>query len=287
MPGTRRYNKLIDLLAQGKPAFIAGTVGNGNLDDLTFIADSAYDGVIIEMEHEGFSFQTLRLSLQCLLNRKRIAEQGSLQPDVVPLVRIPPNARERNQWIIKQTLDTGVYGLVLPHLNTVEDAQAAVAAARYPQVPGVTDVAPAGARGWGVRSAARYWGLTPQEYYDAADVWPLDPDGNLLLMGIVEEAEGVNNIREIVRQVKGIGAIWAGPGDLSVSLGLRGNARHPQVQEALLHVLAACKDAGVPCAVGATADEMAMRLEQGFRLLIAPPVKTTPALDEGRRLAGR
>ena len=55
------------------------------------------------------------------------------------MVRIPPNARERNQWVIKQALDTGVYGLVLPHLSTVEDAQAAVAAARYPQVPGVQD----------------------------------------------------------------------------------------------------------------------------------------------------
>ena len=86
-------------------------------------------------EHEGFSFTTLRTSLQVLLNRKRIAEKGNLQPDVVPMVRIPPNARERDQWVIKQALDTGVYGLVLPHLSTVEDAQAAVAAARYPQVP--------------------------------------------------------------------------------------------------------------------------------------------------------
>src|SRR5215467_12579961 len=93
----------------------------------------------VSMEHEGFSFTTLRTSLQVLLNRKRIAEKGNLQPDVVPLVRIPPNARERNQWVIKQALDTGVYGLVLPHLSTVEDAQAAVAAARYPQVPGVQD----------------------------------------------------------------------------------------------------------------------------------------------------
>jgi hypothetical protein len=75
-----------------------------------------------------------------LLNRKRIAEKGNLQPDVVPMVRIPPNARERNQWVIKQALDTGVYGLVLPHLSTVEDAQAAVAAAWYPQVPGVQDL---------------------------------------------------------------------------------------------------------------------------------------------------
>jgi hypothetical protein len=62
------------------------------------------------MEHEGFSFTTLRTSLQVLLNRKRIAENGNLQPDVVPMVRIPPNARERNQWVIKQALDTGVYG---------------------------------------------------------------------------------------------------------------------------------------------------------------------------------
>jgi hypothetical protein len=156
-------------------------------------------------------FTTLRISLQVLLNRKRIAEKGNLLPDVVPMVRIPPNARERNQWVIKQALDTGVYGLVLPHLSTVEDAQAAVAAARYPQVPGVQDFARAGERGWGNRIASRYWGLSPQEYYDAADLWPLDPAGNILLMGIIEEAEGVQNIRDILRQVRGIGTIWAGP----------------------------------------------------------------------------
>lgn len=286
MPDKIRYNKIIDLLEQGKPAFVAGVVGNGNLDELTFIADSNYDAVIIETEHEGFSFQTLRISLQCLLNRKRIAEKGTLQPDVVPFVRIPPNGRDRDQWVIKQMLDTGVYGLVLPHLNTVEDAQAAVVAARYPQIPGVTDFEPAGQRGWS-RAASRYWGLTPQEYYDAADLWPLDPDGNILLMGIIEETEGVKNSRDILRQVKGIGAIWAGPGDLSISMGLRGDTNHPKVQEALLHVLAACKEFGVPCAVGATADEVAMRLEQGFRIVIASPVKTTPMLDAGRRLAGR
>jgi hypothetical protein len=51
----------------------------------------------------------------------------------------------------------------------------AAIAARYPQVPGVQDFAPAGERGWRNRIASRYWGLTPQEYYDAADLWPLDP----------------------------------------------------------------------------------------------------------------
>jgi 4-hydroxy-2-oxoheptanedioate aldolase len=282
-----RYNKIIDLLEHGRPVFSTSTVPNGNLDDLTYIADADYDAVIIEMEHEGFGFATLRTSLQVLLNRKRIAEKGNLQPDVVPMVRIPPNARERDQWVIKQALDSGVYGLVLPHLNTVEDAQAAVAAARYPQVTGVPDFAPAGERGWGNRIAARYWGLTPREYYDAADLWPLDPDGNILLMGIIEEAEGVRNIRDILQQAKGIGAIWAGSGDMSVSMGLAGLAGHPTVQENVQRVLAACKDFGVPCATIATADDVAMRLEQGFRMIMTAPVRSTPGLVEGRRLTAR
>jgi 4-hydroxy-2-oxoheptanedioate aldolase len=258
------------------------------LDDLTFVADSDYDMVMIEMEHEGLSFNNLRVSLQFLLNRQRIAEKGNVQPDVVPLVRIPPNSRERNQWIIKQALDTGVYGLVLPHLNTVDEAQAAVVAARYPQVPGVADFEPVGQRGWWQRIAPRYWGLTAQEYYDAADLWPLDPNGNLLLMGIVEEPEGVSNLRDILRQVRGIGAIWAGPGDMSVAMGLRGNAGHPDVQANLLRILETCKEFDVPCATGAnTPEQVAMRMDQGFRIIITAPDKSTPGLNEGRRLASR
>ena len=287
MPVKVRYNKAIDLLIQNKPVFCSGLVWNGNLEDLAFVADSDYDMVIIEMEHQGFSLNDLRVSLQFLLSRKKVAEQGGLQADPVPLVRIPPNTSEHNQWVVKQALDTGVYGLVLPHLNTVEDAQAAVVAARYPQVPGVADFDPKGERGWWSRIAPRYWGLNPEEYYDAADLWPLDPDGNILLIGIVEEPQGVKNLPDILRQVKGIGAIWAGPGDMSVSMGHRGNSAHPEVQENLLKILTACKDAGVPCATGATAAEVPMRLEQGFRIIITGPEKTTQGLFEGRRIAGR
>lgn len=280
-------NRIIELLEQGKPVFASGTIWNGNLDDLIYIADADYDAVIIEMEHAGFGFETLRTSLQYLLNRKSIAEKGTLQPDVVPLVRIPPNCRERDQWVIKQPLDTGVYGLMLPHLNSVEDAQAAVKAARYPQVPGVADFEPAGERGWGIRFAARYWGLSAQEYYDAADVWPLDPDGNILLIGIVEKPEGVKNLKDILRQSKGIGAIWTGPGDLSVAMGHRGVSSYPEVQEALLQMLATCKEFGVPAAVLAhTPQEVAMRLEQGYRIVLSGPAKSTP-VAEARRLTGR
>ena len=284
---TTRYNKVIRLLEDGQPVFGTGLIWNGNLDEMTYFADSDYDMVMIEMEHEGLSFNNLRTSLQFLLNRKRVADAGSLQADPTPVVRIPPNTREQNQWVIKQALDTGVYGLILPHLDTVAGAQSAVRAARYPQPPGVADFEPAGERGWWYRIAPRYWGLTPAEYYDAADIWPLDPDGNLLLMGIVEEPAGVRNLPDILREAPGIGAIWAGPGDMSVALGHRGNAGHPEVQEMLLRILGICQDAGVPCAVGCTADEVPMRLEQGFRILITAPTRTAAGLAEGRRIAGR
>ena len=287
MPTTTRYNKAIQLLEEGKPVFGTGLIWNGNLDEMTYFADSDYDLVMIEMEHEGLSFNNLRTSLQFLLNRKRVADGGGLQADPTPIVRIPPNTREQNQWVIKQALDTGVYGLILPHLDTVEGAMSAVRAARYPQVPGVADFEPRGERGWWQRIAPRYWGLSATEYYDAADIWPIDPDGNLLLMGIVEEPTGANNLPDILREVKGIGAIWAGPGDMSVALGHRGNAGHPEVQEMLLRILGICQNAGVPCAVGCTAAEVPMRLEQGFSILITAPTRTAGGLEEGRRISGR
>ena len=284
-----RLNKVIDLLEQRKPVFSGGIVHNGDLDQILYMADSDYDFCIIETEHEGFSFTNLRNSLQHLLNRRRILEKGNLQPDVVSFVRIPPNAREAgaNQWVIRQTLDTGVFGLVLPHLNTGEEARTLVTAARYPQVPGAADFEPQGQRGWWQRLAPRYWGLTAQEYYDAADLWPLDPNGEILLLGIVEEPQGVKNLRDILREMRGIGAIWAGPGDMSVAMGKRGNSADPEVQDALLSVLEACKEFDVPCAVGATAADVKQRLEQGFRIIIAPPRMTADTLEAGRAAAGR
>ncbi|NQW21922.1 MAG: aldolase [SAR202 cluster bacterium] len=282
-----RYNKVIELLEQDKPVFGSGLVWNGNLEDMTYVGDAGYDMAMIEMEHLGFDFNNLRTMLQFLLNRKKVAESGSLQADPAPFVRVPPNMGERNQWVVKQALDQGVYGLIIPHLSNVEDAQFAVSAARYPQVPGVADFEPAGERGWSSSIAPRYWGLTPTEYYDAADLWPLDPDGNMLLMGIIEDPVGVKNVRDILREVKGIGAIWAGPGDMSVAMGHKGNASHPDVQANLLTILEACNDFGVPCATGCTAEQVPMRLEQGFRIIITSPEKTTRGLDEGRRIAGR
>ena len=74
---------------------------------------------------------------------------------------------------------------------------------------------------------------------------------------------------------------------MSVSMGHKGNAGHPDVQANLLKILADCKNAGVPCATGATSAEVPTRLEQGFRIIITAPEKSTQGLAEGRRIAGR
>src|SRR5687768_15451094 len=62
-------------------------------------------------------------------------EGGTLAPKVTPLVRIPPKGGEMNQWIAKQVLDIGVFGIIFPHVSTVDEAQNAVSACRYPRLP--------------------------------------------------------------------------------------------------------------------------------------------------------
>jgi 4-hydroxy-2-oxoheptanedioate aldolase len=162
-----------------------------------------------------------------------------------------------------------------------------VRAARYPQARGVPDLEPAGERGWWPWEAAHYWGISGDAYYDAADVWPLDPDGELLLMGIVENAQGIRALPEIVKEVRGIGAIWVGPGDLSVSLGYRGDLEHPEVEAAVQQALRVCKQAGVPVgAVGGRVHDALRRLEQGFDIVVLAP-GASAELARARQAAGR
>jgi 4-hydroxy-2-oxoheptanedioate aldolase len=288
MPQTGRLNKVIELLEQGKVVFGGAVVAPGNIENAIAFSDMGHDFLIFEMEHEGFDLPNLRLSLQFLLDRKRLVTKGTLQPDVVPFVRVPPNAREQNQWVLKQTLDTGVYGLILPHLDTVEQARAAVIACRYPQALEVSDREPAGQRGWAPMWAARYWGLSVAEYTAAADLWPLDPQGEMFFMPLVEGVEGVRNLPQILQEVKGISAIWAGSGDLSMELGVPCNFGDPRVEEGMQQILKACKQFNVPCAcIAFRPEDVEKRIEQGFRIIITIPTLADRAFAAGKKPAGR
>jgi 4-hydroxy-2-oxoheptanedioate aldolase len=282
-----RKNKVIQRLLDGETVFATPPTGNGAFRQLAQLARSRYDMVMIEMEHEGFDLPLLSSSLQHLLNRRRILESGGVI-DPAPLVRIPPYAREGNEWIVKQVLDAGAMGLVLPHLDSVEGAQAAVRAARYPQPRGAAGQDPPGLRGWAPSNAAEYWGISTQEYYERAGVWPLDADGEILLMGMVESVAGLAALPAILKSTRGIGAIWAGLGDLAVSMGLSGDTDHPEVEAELLRILAICKDHGVACgALTSRNADVEMRIAQGFEIVVVPPVRYFDELERGLRSVGR
>jgi 4-hydroxy-2-oxoheptanedioate aldolase len=263
--GGERLNRVIDKLASGEVVVSSLPVANASYEEAQRYGDSDFDMVIFEMEHQGFDFIGLRNSLQAVLSRGRILEDG-LAPSVVPFTRIPPPARETTQWVIKQALDLGVYGFVAPQLETAEEARAIVNASRYPAQRG--SALGGGQRGYSPQLAARYWGLGVQEYTARADLWPLNPDGELLVVGIVESRNGVENLERILDAGNGIGAIWPGAGDLSADMGLMNQVGHPEVEEQVQRVLAVCRDRGVPCVgVAAGAADAVQRVEQGFRII--------------------
>ena len=119
-----RLNGIIKALESGKNACVC--FQPGDTGSAQAVSTEKYDGVVFEMEHGAYDIKSLRDCLQYMLNRQQIAASGSVAPAVTPMVRIPPNGAEMNQWIAKQVLDQGVYGIVWPHISTVEEARNAV-----------------------------------------------------------------------------------------------------------------------------------------------------------------
>ena len=87
----------------------------------------------------------------------------------------------------------------------------------------------------------RYWGLTQQEYYAKADVWPLDPNGEIFAILQIEDMRGVENLDAMLKEVKGIGAILIGEGDLGQELGIPRQYEHPELLKQMERVVETCK----------------------------------------------
>ena len=228
-----RLNKIIAALESGQTAFT--TFATADRESAIAMSTANYDGVVFEMEHNPWDVGALRDSLQYLLNCGQIARSASVVPQVTPMVRIPPNGSEKSQIFAKQALDLGAYGIIWPHISTVEEAYNAVAACRYPRLSSAPLYEPQGIRGDGPTAAVRYWGVTQQEYYERADVWPLNPKGEILVMLMMEDTRGIDNLSDILTQVPGIGAILIGEGDLSQELGHPREYEHPLVVPQLPH----------------------------------------------------
>lgn len=281
-----RLNGMIRALEAGQHAF--ALFAPCELEVAVALQASAYDGVVFEGEHVGWDIRALRDALQFMLNRAQILKQGTPAPALTPMARIPANGVEKNQFFAKQALDLGCYGIMWPHISTVEEAYNAVSACRYPRLKGKPLYEPAGIRGDGPAQAIRYWGISQDEYYARADVWPLAPQGEIFCVIQIEDTQGITNLRDMLDNVPGIGAVLIGEGDLSQELGFPRQTEHKEVLQAMAEIVAICRERNVivghPHADKKNAERI---IAQGYRLLMCAAPRSFATLEALRELVGR
>jgi len=227
-------NRVRELLRVGKPA-VGCWVHMGNADSTEILAHMGLDWIALDLEHGPWSFETAQAQLRAMADS-----------DALPIIRVASN----DPVLINRALDIGAYGIIVPDVNTREEAVRAVRACKYP---------PEGIRGCGPRRAALF-GLQTGEYLQRANEL-------VLVIAMIESLEAIENLPAIL-SVAGIDDIHVGANDLACSMGLRGDVRHPQVTAMLDRILQAGKEAGMPVGIGGMGmDECKELIEQGFQFV--------------------
>ena len=272
-----RINSVIARLAADQPAFYTG--GHTGAE-LTFeagveMADTWADYINVGMEHGGLDLVGLGRFMKGLASVRT--------PPPAVLVELPFEGRSAdlvhaNAWQVRQLLAVGVHGFLLCHAESVAAVAAVVAAMRYTFRGGTR-----GAGGQG--AAAQIWGVTPADYLEIADPWPLNPDGELLLGLKIENRRALERAFETAN-VPGVAFAEWGPADMSMSHGLRGapaDIARPELQAARQRVFNACKEAGIAFLDGCTEENLAAKLAEGVRISPGTPALKTMAQTIARR----
>ena len=201
------------------------------------IAHVGYDYVCVDTQHGLMDYAGVLPILQAL----NLA-------NTVSFVRVPANTADQ----IGKYLDAGAMGVVIPQVNTVEEAEQAVAAAFYP---------PQGQRSFGPMRPSIRQGLS---YYQNAI-------NEVMVIPQIETAEALENL-ELILAVPGIDMVYVGPIDLRISMGLSPtlDGDEPEFLAAIETIVTACQEAGVMAAIHADGAALAKkRQEQGFRMITA------------------
>jgi 2-keto-3-deoxy-L-rhamnonate aldolase RhmA len=224
-------NTLKAKLTKGE-AVIGTFVGIGHPDISEWLSRQGFDFLLLDGEHSPMGFETLQQMMQSM--------NGS---GCVPIVR--------PQWndpvIIKRVLDIGAYGVIIPWVNTREEAENAVRACKYP---------PLGIRGYGPRRA----GMLDPNYYATAN-------DQVLVVVQIETDTALKNLDEIL-SVPGIDACFVGPMDLSsnMGLGIPPKWNEPRYQAAFDQVIKASRKHNVPAGFYSNKDNIGWAVEKGFKL---------------------
>ncbi|MVW79187.1 aldolase/citrate lyase family protein [Bordetella sp. 02P26C-1] len=202
-----------------KQAQIGLWLGLGSPYTAEICAGAGFDWLLIDGEHGPNDTQTLLSQLQSI----------AAYPHTHPIARIPMGHGEIGEMLIKQYLDLGAQTLLVPMVDTPEQAARIVSAARYPQNDGKGGIrGMAGAR-------ASMWGRRTDYYQEA--------NNQLCLLLQVETRQGLANL-DAIAATEGVDGIFIGPADLSASMGHVGNSSHPEVQAAIEDAIARILKAG-------------------------------------------
>ena len=283
-----RTTRAIEFLEQGQPIFFVGVTELG-FESGRRHATTWADYLCIDLEHLPFNMSCLSAFMDGLIAGGPTAS-GHRTPAVI--VTLPTDGHDAamvrtNSWMIKQALATGVHGLMLCHVTSPDAVRTFVESARYAfQTSGVGNGLSRGRRGSGGQErAAEIWGLSVTDYLDKADVWPLNPKGELLLGLKLEDRESLD-VADACLSVPGIALAEWGPGDMGMSFGQK-EAHDPpypsEMMEARGIVKAACDKAGVAFLDVVTPETVEARLDEGVRIGAA----TEDAAIIGRRYYGR
>jgi 2-keto-3-deoxy-L-rhamnonate aldolase RhmA len=201
------------------------------------LANTDLDWILIDTEHRAVDPETVGRLVKVIGNK-----------GAASLIRVAWN----NVWLIKQALDTGAYGIVVPWIRSAEEAAKAVEYTKY---------MPEGLRGSMPVVAAQVWGITPGEYLAKAN-------DNIFVCIQIENWEALEAIDKICA-LPGVDAVMIGPGDLSCSLGVRGETWHPKVEAAIAKVLVACKKSSVApgIAFGKDLEHTKQLAKDGFKFI--------------------
>lgn len=262
---SRHLNPVIEKLAAGKPFFGVQT-GDLSLENARSLARADIDYVYLEMEHGPMDFEGLHHFTVGMIDKATILKKGNAQPNVAIFARFAPYGREQAQWFVKQALDIGLMGVIFNGIDNREQALLAVRNMRYPQQRNSKYPVPPGLRGYAPGGAVWWWGISEAEYVRRADLWPLNPDGDLLAVMMIETSEGLKNADEIA-SVPGVGAIFVGAGaDLSQYLGVDRNSA--ELEQGFQTILKACLAHNVACGITAlNGSDIIKRLAEGWKMI--------------------
>ncbi len=266
-----RVNRAIELLEQGQPVYYSGA-GELSYEGGVKAAQTWADYLTVEIEHGLFNIAALDQFMRGLAAGGP-TKSGHHTPTVIttlPTDGTDEHVIRANAWMIKQVLACGVHGILLCHAETPGAVKAFVEAARYPfQTIGVGEGLDAGRRGAGGQGrAASLWGISTQEYLDRADVWPLNPKGEIMLGLKIENQRALANA-EASASVPGISFAEWGPGDMGMSFGYKDAHDPPYAEDmakARAKVKAACEAVNVAFLNGVRPDNVTAMIDEGVRV---------------------